>query len=287
MKNIIIGFISLCFFAHAYPQGENLEASVLECRYQLSMQTDTTRRLNPITDEMVLRIGETQSQFFSWYTFYHDSLWADPNGQKLAEELTLNAFRTRDYSKMPTVKTTKDYIYKNYPEGKITTITKDFKVGFVYEETYAPQNWVIQDSIKQHLGYNCKKAECDFRGRFWTVWFTPDIPIKDGPWKLNGLPGLILEAYDSNRDYHYTLMRIDKKNLTPVSLYHFDKEPNLKTERKIYLNSLNKFLTGVPTEEIELIQLMIKNGKEQKYMQRAKRNMTYDFLERDYLLLQP
>lgn len=287
MRNIIIGFIFLFFFTYVYPQGQNLETSVLECRYKLFMQTDTAHRLKPITDEMVLRIGETKSQFFSRHTFYHDSLWADPNGRKLAEELTLDAFRTRDYSKMPAVKTTRDYIYKNHPEGKITTIAKDFKVGFIYEETYEPQDWVIQDCIKQHLGYNCKKAECVFRGRFWTVWFTPDIPIKDGPWKFSGLPGLILEAYDSNRDYHYTATRIDKKNIRPLSLYHFDKEPDLKTERKKYLNSLMKFLTGVPTEEIELIQVVVKNGRKQRYMPRAKKDMTYDFLERDYLPSQP
>lgn len=287
MRNIIIGFIFLCFFAHVYPQGQNLEASVLECRYTLSMQTDTVHRLSPVIDEMILRTGETKSQFFSRHTFYYDSLLADPSGRKLAEELTLEAFRTRDYSKMPAVKTTRDYIYKNYPEGKITTTSKDFKAGFTYEETYEPQHWVIQDSIKQYLGYNCKKAACVFRGRFWTVWFTPDIPIKDGPWKLNGLPGLILEAYDSNRDYHYTATRIDKKNVSPVSLYHFAKEPDLKTERKKYLNSLKKFLTGVPPEEIELIQVVAESGRKHEYMPRAKRDMTYDFLERDYLSSQP
>lgn len=279
---IILSFISLFLCAQVYLPIQNLEPAVLECRYKLLMQSDTVHRLNPIADEMLLRIGETQSQFFSWHTFYHDSLWSDPNGRKIAEKLTLNAFRTRDYSKMPTIKTTKDYIYKNYPVGKITTHANDFKVDFVYEESYQPQDWLIQDSIKQHLGYSCKKAECVFRGRVWTAWFTPEIPIKDGPWKLNGLPGLILEAYDSSRDYHYIAMRIDKEKLSPVSLYHFGKEPSLKTERKTYLNSLKKFLTGVPTEEIELIQFINKNGINPKYMQKAKRDLTYDFLERDY-----
>ena len=32
--------------------------------------------------------------------------------------------------------------------------------------------------------FDCQKAECDFRGRRWEAWFTPEIPVSEGPWKL-------------------------------------------------------------------------------------------------------
>ena len=33
----------------------------------------------------------------------------------------------------------------------------------------------------------CKKATTNFRGRYWEVWYTEDIPISQGPWKLCGI----------------------------------------------------------------------------------------------------
>lgn len=55
----------------------------------------------------------------------------------------------------------------------------------------------IADSTKNILGYDCVMATAHYHGRDWTAWFTPDIPLPEGPWKLTGLPGLILEASES------------------------------------------------------------------------------------------
>ena len=57
--------------------------------------------------------------------------------------------------------------------------------------------WKLEDGDTTIVEYACHKATTHFKGRTWHVWYAPDIPISEGPWKLSGLPGLILAAKDS------------------------------------------------------------------------------------------
>ncbi|HIB8182275.1 TPA: GLPGLI family protein [Elizabethkingia anophelis] len=70
--------------------------------------------------------------------------------------------------------------------------------------------WKITEERKNNKGYKLQKATGDFGGRKWTAWFTNDIPIPEGPYKFSGLPGLIMEVYDSKNHYHYELFKVTK-----------------------------------------------------------------------------
>jgi GLPGLI family protein len=71
--------------------------------------------------------------------------------------------------------------------------------AFTVEDTWIKINWKIKNKFKKIGNYKCQKAVGDFRGRKYTAWFTEEIPLQYGPWKLFGLPGLILEAEDSEK----------------------------------------------------------------------------------------
>jgi GLPGLI family protein len=66
---------------------------------------------------------------------------------------------------------------------------------FTTEEPIPQIKWQILSEGGKKIGkYNCQKARTVFRGRTYEAWFTMEIPLNIGPWKLQGLPGAILEA---------------------------------------------------------------------------------------------
>lgn len=73
-------------------------------------------------------------------------------------------------------------IWSNNIPSIIDTVNFDYKLG---------------SKTKQILGYNCRQAFVKWRGRYFELYYAPDIPISDGPFKFMGLPGLILSVQDT------------------------------------------------------------------------------------------
>ena len=72
------------------------------------------------------------------------------------------------------------------------------------------QQWTITDSIKISDNLSLQKATTKFGGRNWIAWFTKDIPMPYGPYKFNGLPGLIMELYDTKKNYYFNVIKSEK-----------------------------------------------------------------------------
>jgi len=84
---------------------------------------------------------------------------------------------------------------KNKAEFISRDIIKD--QPFIVTEKLPEFKWKIQkDGGREIGGYQCQMAVTEFRGRVYEAWFTTALPLDSGPWKLSGLPGLILEAND-------------------------------------------------------------------------------------------
>lgn len=70
--------------------------------------------------------------------------------------------------------------------------------------------WDIKEDQLKWQKYTLQKATTTFGGRTWEAWFAPEIPISDGPYKFNGLPGLIVRIKDSQDHYIFNLRAIEK-----------------------------------------------------------------------------
>ncbi|WP_227411524.1 GLPGLI family protein [Cruoricaptor ignavus] len=89
-----------------------------------------------------------------------------------------------------------------------TFFTKTFSIRFPCKIVWNLKNEKPTEKI---MGYDVKKATCNFGGRKWIAFYTSEIPIQDGPYKFSGLPGLILKILDSKEDYIFEIKGITKE----------------------------------------------------------------------------
>lgn len=88
-------------------------------------------------------------------------------------------------------------------------------------------NWEIKSETKEIEGYSVQKATTNFEGRDYIAWFAPKIPTSDGPYKFNGLPGLILEIADTENEYVFEFFALEK--LSPKVAYTINFKNYIET----------------------------------------------------------
>ncbi len=100
-------------------------------------------------------------------------------------------------------------IYKNLRDSTLIFREKFEKSAMLVTEPKLPIiQWKILDEKKMIDVYECQKATTTFRGRNYEAWYALKIPISNGPWKLHGLPGLILEFKTDDNKYAMKFVRI-------------------------------------------------------------------------------
>jgi len=86
------------------------------------------------------------------------------------------------------------FVSKSFSDKKIIYNQASLNKIFTITEVMPLQKWKMLTETKKIGNYLCKKATTQFRGRTYTAWYTESLPFIGGPWKFDGLPGMILEV---------------------------------------------------------------------------------------------
>ncbi|MBR6194406.1 MAG: GLPGLI family protein [Prevotella sp.] len=204
-----------------------------------------------VTDRMklCLLVGQHCTRSFPYRKFRKEREWADGEERAATDFLGLKAreylggydffseeelplLRSESYCMMPEV-------WTNYPDGKTTV--RDAIPPTIYEtqEARTPIDWTLTDNTVTISGYLCKTATCQLHGRQWTVRYCEDIPTTAGPWKLCGLPGLIVEAVSDDDIHRFTLT--DLQHATAPIYYETSAITSKTSEEKLIKNRNKTF----------------------------------------------
>lgn len=138
-----------------------------------------------------------------------------------------------------------NYIFTNNKTGEITEVTVKTNQTEFLKIIDQPQkiNWTILPDYKLINEFKSQKAEGVFRGRKYIVWFTSEIPVSNGPLKLHGLPGAVLEISDSKSEVLLTAKKVSG-NCIP-DLMKLEKMQGKLISRKEYLEDTTKKIKDI------------------------------------------
>ncbi|WP_346986474.1 GLPGLI family protein [Chryseobacterium sp. POE27] len=168
-------------------------------------------------------IGNSQDYYFGAYQNY-----LNDTGQYESKGIDLRAIS--DYFQERVIK-------KGGVTNTFLTVTES-KIR--YQENVVLK-WVLYGDTKVINGVKCQMAATNKFGRRWIAYFSKEYPQSLGPYKFNGLPGLIFELYDTKDDYHFTATKIEKFNdefnFNLESFKNYTKENYLKASFNLQFTS--------------------------------------------------
>lgn len=244
---INILFVLFCLQVNA----QTVDSGNVRVTYKLNYLPDSNNRELVKSDIFLLIIGKNISWFFSYLRFESDSMFQESvkNGTEkifLENQNLRNKYSTGLFSNYQ--------LFINYPKNKITTTDAIIADKFIYEEGIENVKWDITNDTMNYMNYLCQKATCSFRGRNYIAWFAPSIPINKGPYKFQGLPGLILKISDTKKNYVYECTDIIiMEEKYPIII---NKDNFIKTSRsafrKAFKNSFENPLQSISNANVRI-----------------------------------
>ncbi|MES2419632.1 MAG: GLPGLI family protein [Bacteroidota bacterium] len=224
MKPILITLFTMAVSAALFAQ--NPDKALSRVSYSFTHIQDTTQKDKPYTENMLLVIGKNASVYTSYDKIKRDLAMQNQVKEQLKNQAgsgqTTLIVQGDPIGKVSGL----DYFFFAN-ENKFITKERVFN-NYLIEETAPKIEWKITKDTASFAGIHCLKATTHFKGRNWIAWFAPDLPFQSGPWKLNGLPGLIIEAYDEQKEVQFQFAGMENVVQTETAPAT-NVEPQIKT----------------------------------------------------------
>ena len=199
MKKILATMMALTLTIGAQAQVETADTAQFVAVYDYECRTQDAEG-TPVTDRMQLavQVGRTVTKSMPLSAYQRTDEITSAEAAIEFQEAMLH---------MPTV-------WTGYPEGQTTVREFIFPHDYEGYESTPDIVWTLTDDTLTVGGYLCQQATATHRGVAWTVCYTEEIPSSAGPWRLRGLPGLIVKAESEAHTFCLTELRKEASSIT-------------------------------------------------------------------------
>lgn len=181
--------------------------------YKSHRKVDLKMGNKKINDDLQKQIeAQIREQFQQTYTL---KFTKDESFYKREEKLSKPNPMANKGGISITMSQSTDHLYKNLKDQRFTTETEIQGKRFLIKDSIQNRGWELSGETKNIGEYTCYKAvlkdsittttftdegkiEKIKKEKVTTAWYTPQIPISNGPADFGGLPGLILEINDGD-----------------------------------------------------------------------------------------
>lgn len=178
---------------------DSIDCTVFTVGYDYKVNT-TDKEGNAVTDSLrtVLLVGSKVTKTMGYYTHKYKVL--DIDRQEYYDE-----YQREGMAHVPT-------IFVSLADKKMDVQEDVPPYHYAYQES-EELKWTLLDDTLTITGYLCHKAQTTYGGRTWYAYYTEDIPTTAGPWKLKGLPGLIVKAEDAENIFSFEMFELTQQSI--------------------------------------------------------------------------
>lgn len=212
-----------------------LDKANYQVTYDYTYALDAKKPDDTRSGVTLLQIGDRYNRFCDYYHFLFDAVIDDgARGKLSAGEVTARSLGTLSKEKFP-----ESIIFDKKKQKETIQRTAGLMQVYQYDEAFPALQWEMLEGDTVIAGYACSKARTSLFGRDYIAWYAPEINLPYGPYKFNGLPGLVFRVTDTQANFDFTLSGFETvKGVVPIYQWAAKdiEKTDRKTVRKIYKN---------------------------------------------------
>ncbi len=184
-------------------KSEKIDSSQFVAFYHYTIQTQDDEGID-VTDsiQLALLVGSRATYCTNIQSYNRDGR---PNREML------NAFQMHISN-----------VLTDTEKTEVVSLEPLYPYRYMTHEPLAKVEWELADDTLTINELFCQRAVGKLYGKSWTVWYTEEIPSSAGPWKLRGLPGLIVKAEDKEGIHCFLLYETKNEVRDINSINHPD-----------------------------------------------------------------